>query len=238
MNTKYLFGCLLAVAAAIPPLHASEDLTPKEREAYQKAWGEPPSPDLRRDRARVNAVSARWRLGLELLGSSPRQDFRDMTGRTGVGGAVFLESAFPNGWRVQGRFEFIRYPQTSQASVGDLIPGMGPFKPLTLSANAAAVGVDLHYHLPYPGWRRTYLVAGIRAIRYELSYTTAGVVPDPVTPVGVIQGHKYRTPASIGLDGGFGVDLNRHLAFTGRYTYTTVSGIGFATCDLGLSVRF
>jgi hypothetical protein len=240
MNHKYLLGCLLVTAAGaanLPP-ESRDRLTPQEREAYTEAWGEPPSKIDAHMAPRVNAVNATWRLGLEVLGSAPRQDFRDMDSYTGFGGAIFLESDLSEAWRVQGRFEYIRYPQTSHSFVRDLIPGNGPFKPLTLSANAASVGADLHYHLPYRGLRRMYLVAGIRAIRYEFSYTTATIDPDAVTPTAVIQSSKYRTPASIGLDGGFGVDLSRRLALTGRYTYTTVSGISFATGDLGLSFRF
>lgn len=240
MNYKFICGWLLVAAGcgACLPLQAAGAMTPEEMESYTRHWGEPPSSTFGNAAERADAVSATWRVGVEVLTSSPRQDFRDMTGRSGLGGALFLENELSAGWRVQSRVEFIRYPQTSDSSVPDLIPDTGPFKPLTLSATATSVGVDLHYHLPYPGWNRMYLVTGLRAIRYEISYTTAAVRLDPVAPTGIIQETKYRTPVSMGVDVGFGVDFNRTVALTGRYTYTTVSGNAFVTCDLGLSARF
>jgi hypothetical protein len=240
MNYNFLYGWLLAAAgcAACLPLQAGAAMSPREREAYKEAMGEPPRKEFADPEARSNVVSSKWRLGLEVLASGPRQDFRDMDGRTGFGGAVFLENELSDGWRIQSRFEVIRYPQTGDSFIDDLVPGNGPIKPLTLSATAISLGADVHYHLPYPGWNKLYLVTGLRAIRFDLNYTTASVRLDPVAPTGTIMSNKYSTPVSMGVDVGFGVDFSRTLALTSRYTYSTVSGIAFVTCDVGLSARF
>jgi hypothetical protein len=241
MNYKFLCGWLLVAAgsAACLPLQAGPAMSPEEDRAYKETWGEAPAKDLGDMKApRANAVSSAWRVGLEALLSTPRQDFRDMTGRSGFGGAFFLENELSDSWRVQTRFEYIRYPQTDQSFIGDLVPGNGPIKPLTLTATAASIGADVHYHLPYPGWHSLYLLGGVRAMRYELRYTTAAVRLDPLAPAGVIQTSKYHTPVTMGVDLGFGVDFNRTLAMSTRYTYTSVSGVAFVTCDLGISARF
>lgn len=234
MNYKFAIGACLAAAslAGALPLRAEQVLTQGEKDALRKYRedGSSDITDLRSDEQDTD--TSPWRVGFEVLGSSPRQDFREMDSRTGFGAAIFLENELGRGFRVQSRFEFIRYPQTSSGRIG-------AFRPMTLSANASSLGVDVHYHLPYKGWDKVYLVAGLRAVRYEFSFTAQSDQLDPVTqtPIG-IESFKDRTAMRLGTTVGFGLDINRTLSLTGRYTYATAEGFTFATFDTGLAIRF
>jgi len=217
-------------------------LTPDEAQALRQLQGEaPPEPvaDMRTDEERERGT---WHYGLQLLGSSPRQDFREITSRTGYGLGVLVENDLGHGWRVQSRFDYIRFPQVNGTYIGEFAPGvMGlTATDLTLSANSVDVGADVHYHLPYPSLGRCFLLAGLMGIRYEFSYTLATSTTDPVTQQATarIQGNKYKTNLKLGADVGVGFDLSRNFTLAGRCTYIDIDGTTYVTYETDLSVRF
>jgi opacity protein-like surface antigen len=242
MNKTTLYAWVLAVVCLTSglPIRAAQDLTDAEKSALRRFRNGGPDPDVGDMRTDEEKEEASWRVGLEVLGSSPRQDFRDLDSRTGYGGALFVENDLGGGWRVQSRFDFLRFPQTTGGVINGLIPGQGTFQPLTLAADSSSLGAEAQYHLPYPGLTTFYLTAGLRAIRYEFTYTTVSNVQSPSSnlPTGTILNNKYRTSMKMGATLGLGLDLSRRLSLTFRYTYLDLSGTAFVTYETGLGVRF
>jgi hypothetical protein len=253
-NSKH-WGWILALACCAGGRALKAQDVPKNRneletwEAIQSGDGNEVQLDLQTDR---EVEDSHWRYGLRLLGASPRQDFRNVDGRTGCGAGLFVENDLDHSWRVQTRFDFIRFPQTSSSSTIGFLPNPLPdpaiSMPLTLSANKVEVGFDVNYHLPYPGLKGFYLLAGLSAVRYEAVYTWISGQVDPATgtATGVITETKYKTPLALGMDFGLGLDINRTLSLEVRYTCANIGGAvtqgtvdrTFTTVETGLAIHF
>ena len=178
------------------------------------------------------------RCGFTLLAGLPRQDFRDLTGRTGLGVGVFAESELGSGTILQTRVDYLQYPQTNQPQAGAIaaytVPG-----PRTLAANSVALGVDLRHPLPLPGLERGFALAGVLAIRYEFDTSGLNTLTDQNgLPIGGIRRYKDKTPFRLGLAVGLGFELYRGMTLTERYTAVNINGATLATFETGLSFRF
>jgi opacity protein-like surface antigen len=179
-----------------------------------------------------------YRYGVRLLAASPRQDLRGITGRTGVGAGVFAETELGAGTVLETRVDYLSYPQTNQPKAAPMAAYTVP-NPLTLVANATAVGVDLRHVLPFAGAGRFYAIGGVMGIRYEFMTSGAGnrVDANGVTVPGITR-RKDKTSFKLGLAVGLGFDLTPSLALSGRYTTVNIDGITLATLETGLSYRF
>jgi hypothetical protein len=254
-NSKH-WGWILALAccAGGPALKAQD--VPRNRneletwEAIQSGAGNEVQLDLQTGEEKEDSG---WRFGLRLLGASPRQDFRDVDRRTGCGAGLFVENDLHNGWRVQSHADYMSFPRTSSSNTAGFVPNPPPIDPaiaapLALSADAVEVGFDVDYHLPYRGLKSVYVLAGLSAIRYEVDYTVPSGQVDPATGIATasVAESKYKTPLSLGLDFGLGVDINRTLSVEVRYICASLSGAAtqgtvdrtFTTIQAGLEIRF
>jgi hypothetical protein len=178
------------------------------------------------------------RYGVRLIAATPRQDFRDMTGRTGFGAGLFAETALSPTTALQTRFDFISYPQTNQPG-GAQITSLTVPKPITLAVDSTALGVDIRHNLPYPKLERVYLLGGLMGIRYEFNSSAIGTVngQNGVPVPGIIR-TKQKTSFKLGLAVGLGVELHQGLALSGRFTTIDINGTTFATLETSLSYRF
>jgi opacity protein-like surface antigen len=178
------------------------------------------------------------RYGVRLLTASPRQDFRGITGRTGLGVGVFADAELGAGTVLETRVDFLDYPQTNQPKAAP-IAAYTVHNPISLVANSVAVGLDLRHALPFDGMRRFYALGGLMAIRYEFGSSGAGNLVDANgIPLPGITRRKDRTSVKMGLALGLGVEITGNLALTGRYTTVNIDGTTFATLETGLSYRF
>ena len=235
MNRPLGWGLALVwvCLAGTAPLRAQEpQLTDRETQAL-KALDDGSTPD---PRPRLHLIEDRetqdWRVGVKVLGASPRQDFKDLDSRAGFGGALFVENGINDGWQVQSYISFIRFPQVTNTTFRGA-------SVLTLSADSAALGVDLHYHLPFRDLERVYLLAGLMGTSYEFVTTSASnQLNANLQPVGGSVTSKYRTAFQLGTAVGLGLDLSRNFSFGVRYTYVNVDGTAYATLETGLALRF
>ncbi len=173
-----------------------------------------------------------WRVGVKVLGASPSQDFKDLDNRAGFGGALFVENDIKDGWQVQSYVSFIRFPKVTNTTFRGA-------SVLTLSADSAALGVDLHYHLPFRGLEKLYVLAGLMGTSYEFVTTSASSQLDAnLQPVGGTATSRYRTAFQLGTAVGLGLDLSRTFSFGVRYTYINIDGTAYATLETGLALRF
>ncbi len=178
------------------------------------------------------------RYGIRLLSTLPRQDFRDISGRSGLGGGVFAETDLGAGNVLETRLDFIRYPQTNRPNA-TLIPAYTVPDPLSLQSNSASLGVDLRHTLPFHGMQRFYGSVGAFGIRYEFDSAGASdVVNANGIPLPGIVDTKQKTSIKLGLAVGLGFRINDHLALSGRYTTVGIDGVTFATLETGISYRF
>lgn len=185
--------------------------------------------------AEENPVACRY--GFTLQAALPRQDLRDINGRTGYGFGVFAENAGP-GFILQTRLDYLRYAQTNQPLAKAVAEYTVPAA-RTLSANALSLAVEARHALPVPGLERFHALLGVLAIRYE--FDTSGL--DPLTdqnglPVGGIRRYKDKTPVKLGLALGLGFDLSRGMTLTERYTAVDINGATLAAWETGLGFRF
>ncbi len=179
-----------------------------------------------------------YRYGIRLLAASPRQDFRNFTSRTGLGGGLFAQATVSAATTLETRFDYISYPQTNQFN-GPGFPGYTVSSPITFSADSASLGVDVRHTLPIAGLKRVYLLGGLMGIRYEFETSAVGNQLDQNgIPIPGIQRVKQKTPVKLGLAVGLGVELYRGLAIAERYTTVNIQGTAFGTLETSLSYRF
>jgi len=183
--------------------------------------------------------AAPLRCGVRLTTCSPRQDFRSIISRTGLGGGVFVESPAGSGWIAQTRFDYLRIPQTDRPDA-TLIPAYSTPDPITLSVDSASLGVDLRHPVAEAGpFARVSGLAGAALIRYEFQTSSANTAVDQNgIPIRGIIRYKDKTSVKIGLAVGVSVDLWRGLALAGRYTTVNIDGVTFATLETSISCRF
>jgi hypothetical protein len=183
--------------------------------------------------------TAPLRCGVRLTTCSPRQDFRSITSRTGLGGGVFVEAPTGPGWIAQTRFDYLRIPQTNHPDP-TLIPAYSTPDPITLNVDSASLGVDLRHPVADTGpFARVSGLAGASLVRYEFQTSAANTTVDQNgLPIPGIIRYKDKTSVKIALAVGVNVDLWRGLALTGRYTTVDINGVTFATLETSLSYRF
>lgn len=176
---------------------------------------------------------APFRFGVRLLVSWPRQDFKDIDGRTGLGAGVFAENDLGNGTVLLSRLDYLRYPQAGTPGAAGIADYTVP-DPLTLSTDSVSVGVDLRQRLPWPGLEGCFLLAGVTAARFEFETSTAEEVDGET----VIVRTKDKTPFRVGFAAGLGWSFGRNADVTLRYTAVNTGGATFATLETGFGWRF
>jgi opacity protein-like surface antigen len=177
-----------------------------------------------------------YRYGVRFTTASPRQDFRDFTGRTGLGAGVFIETDAGSGWIAQTRFDYITFPQTNNP---DYAAGPAATPAITLSVDSASLGVDLRHPLSFAGLDRFYVLGGVMGIRYEFDASIPNTQVDQNgIPIAGILRYKDKTSFKLGLAVGVGFEIYRGLALTERYTTFDVNGTTLATLETSLSYRF
>jgi hypothetical protein len=184
-------------------------------------------------RAAEGEGPAPYRWGVELLAAMPRQDFKGIDSRTGLGLGVFAENQLGSGVTLQTRFEFIRFPQTNSPQAAGIASWTAP-DPLTLSADSAALGVDLRKGLALPGLPGAFVLAGLHIARYEFETSAAS---DVATGSGLYR-YKDKTPFQLGFELGIGTSFSPDWALALRYTTVTIQSNSFATVETSLSYRF
>ena len=178
--------------------------------------------------------SSVYRYGIRGTLALPRQDFWDISGRTGYGAGVFAETDLGSDWTAQTRFDYISYPQTNDPNYA-----VANTPALTLSVDSASVGVDLRHPLAFAGLDRFYLLAGAMGVRYEFEASIPSTQVDQNgLPILGFKRYKDKTSFKLGLAVGLGCELCRGLALTERYTTFDVNGLTLATLETSLSYRF
>jgi len=179
------------------------------------------------------------RYGVRITASSPRQDFRQIISRTGLGGGVFVEAPAGSGWIAQTRLDYIRFPQTNRPDT-TLIPAYSTPGPITLNVDSASLGLDLRHALADSGpFARVCGLAGVTFIRYEFQTSAANIQIDQNgIPIPGIVRYKDKTSVKIGLAVGAGVELCRGLDLSARFTTVDIFGVTFGALETSLSYRF
>jgi len=177
-----------------------------------------------------------YRYGLRLSAATPRQDFRDISASTGLGGGLFAESEVSPFTTLQTRFDYIAFPQNNRPN-GAGIPAWTAPNPITLSANSTALGIEVRH--AYSGIPWFSLTAGLMGIRYEFDTSAASTLIDqnglPVTGITRV---KRKTPVKLGLSVGVAFEPFRGLVLAERFTTASIEGTTFATLEASLSYRF
>ncbi|MDR3670513.1 MAG: outer membrane beta-barrel protein [Holophaga sp.] len=177
-----------------------------------------------------------YRYGIRITSSSPAQDFRDISSRTGFGGGLFVETPVGSGWVAQTRLDYISYPQTNRPTAA-MIARYTSANPITLSIDSAALGVDLRH--PLPGLKGFYGLIGMTAIRYEFqSSSVSNLIDQNGIPIPGVIRYKDKTSFKLGLAVGVGFEIYRGLALSERFTTANILGTTFGTLETSLSYRF
>jgi hypothetical protein len=176
--------------------------------------------------------------GLELLGSAPQGDFRQMTSATGVGAAFLAESLRDSGTIITTRFEYIRYPEVKDLPPGNSVRFL-PSAPLSLSADTFALSGELRRQLPWAPVRSVFVLGGLggRYLEFRSTYRKPGFDQNG-TALRTIETIKYRTSLKLSYTVGVGYNFNRRTFLTLRYQATPVDGALLGTLQGGLAVRF
>jgi hypothetical protein len=180
-----------------------------------------------------------WQYGIRVLAASPRQDFRNLVHRTGLGAGLFVETEVGSGWIAQTRFDYVDYPQVANPGTSAITP-YAPAAPLRLNVNAASLGADLRHPLPFEGWAgRFYGQAGLMGIRYEYETASANTVLDQYgNPLPGVVRTKNKTSVKVGMDVGVGVEIVRGLDLAERFTTVNIDGFTLGNWETSLSYRF
>lgn len=177
-----------------------------------------------------------YRYGIRLSAATPRQDFRDISARTGLGAGLFAESESSPSTVVQTRFDYLSFPQNNRPN-GSGIPAWTAPSPITLAANSTALGIEVRHS--YANFQRFSLMGGLMGIRYEFDTSAASTLIDQNgLPVSGITRVKRKTPVKLGLSVGAGFELYRGLALSERFTTASIEGTTFGTLETSLSYRF
>jgi hypothetical protein len=176
--------------------------------------------------------------GVRLTAALPRQDFQQLTGRTGLGLGLFAETQCAPGTLVQSRLDYISYPQTNAPGRSGA-SGYIPAAPLTLSVDSLSCGFDVRHDLPYRALKSAYLMAGVMAVRYEFQSSAAGILeaPDGTPSIGIIR-YKSKNSLKLGWALGLGYELDDHWSLSERYTTVDIDGITLAAWETSLNYRF
>jgi len=179
-----------------------------------------------------------YRYGIRLLAAMPRQDFRVITGRTGIGVGLFAESELSPAAVLQTRIDYLSYPQTNQPG-GSGITAWTARNPITLAVNSAALGIEIRHGLGSAGLERVSLLGGVMGIRYEFDSSAASTLIDQNgLPVPGITRVKEKTSIKVGLALGVAFELRRGLALAERFTSVNIDGTTLGTLETSLSYRF
>lgn len=178
--------------------------------------------------------------GAELAGSSPLQDLRAMTPKTGVGLGLFAELPFNETAIIQTRFSVTRFATTQPPLASSPVQAspFHPAGPLSLAANSAAVAVEIRQYLPLTQAKRIFILAGVTAMRYEFrsAYRGTAVDQNGITLPGVHEA-KVKTSTKAALSAGLGYDF-QGAALSLRYITLPMDGHNLATLETGFSFRF
>ena len=176
------------------------------------------------------------RFGMELLVAAPLGDLRDMSLKTGRGGALFAEQAFTDTSIIQTRISYLTFPDNKDVFIPKSYPFL-PINPLSLTADATAIGVEVRQF--FNASRGAFVLAGLSASRYEFrsSYRGTAVDQNGITIEGLYE-RKYKTSTKVGFALGLGYDFGTRASLTVRYTAMPIDGATLATAMGGLSVRF
>jgi opacity protein-like surface antigen len=166
--------------------------------------------------------------GLQATAALPRQELRDVTGRTGLGGGIFFEADQEGGWSLRTRFDFIAFREDrgrTQTRLASFVPPAA----LRVSANQFSAGVEVRYRVP--GLKGAFVLGGVTGSRLEFETVLPGTGSGPAWG-------KEKTSFKLGLAAGAGYRLGSSSSITFRYTATNLGGITLAALEAGLDCRF
>lgn len=170
--------------------------------------------------------------GLQATASTPRQDFKGITSRTGLGGGIFFEQDLGDGWSVRARFDYLAFKEQPGRSQ-DYLQSFAAPDALKIAADQASIGAEVRMHVK--SMNHFFILGALSGTRLEFDTLTAN------TPAGTqpaIIEEKQKTSFKLGLAGGAGWQFTPNFAVTVRYTTTSVNGATLATLEGGLDYRF
>ena len=222
------FASVLLVSASAPALLADPPVPfngPAEAEPFTRDTILAADP--------IDAV----RYGIQLLAAAPGRDFRGMTGQTGTGLGLFLEKHVSGSVVIQTRLDYLSYPVSQGPGIASGFSFL-PANNQSLSANSAALSVDVRQYLPWAPLKSVYGLAGVTAIRYEFRTTYAGGLDQNGIPLTGLATFKGSTAGQLGWALGLGYDFDGSWALAARYSSVNINGSTLATTEAGLSYRF
>lgn len=178
---------------------------------------------------RATDLDSPMRFGLQVTAARPLQDLRVITGQTGTGGGLFFETDQGQGWTVRTRLDVLAFKEDAARASGFLNDLVAP-RTVKVSANQFSVGVEVRHGVP--GLARPFLLGGLTLSRVE--FGTVG----PVASGAGVGWDKQKTSVKVGFAAGGGYRFTDALAFSLRYTTTSVSGVTLAALEGGLECRF
>lgn len=168
--------------------------------------------------------------GLQATLATPRQDLRDVTSRTGMGGGLFFEQDLDGTWSVRSRLDYLSFSQgTARITAGDA--GFIPATAVQAAVNQTSLGAEVRLHPK--DLSGIFFLAGACGSRLEFR----SVGPDPSGVLSVLE-TKQKTSFKLGWSAGVGCTLFSACTATFRYTNLQIAGANFATAELGLDYRF
>jgi hypothetical protein len=181
---------------------------------------------------------ASQRFGAQLVIATPRSDLARMIPNTGTGGALFVEQNLNEDTIIQTRFQYVAFGK-AQNLTGFSGNAYLPPSPLSLTADATALAVEVRHFLPVTTFRHVYVLAGLSGMRYELRSTFQGTAVDAngITVAGV-QESKLKSSTKLAVTVGLGLDFDRTWGLGMRYTHMPIDGTTLGSLETNLSVRF
>ena len=173
------------------------------------------------------------RFGLQATVASPRQDLRDITPRTGLGGGCFWEQDLNATWSLRTRIDYVSFRE-STARTQAVLPSLAPTQALKVACDQASIGMEGRFH-PRE-LKNFFLLGGAFGTRVEFKTVLPG---DPTTqPATLPSWDKQKTSFKLGLAGGVGYQVCPGLAVTVRLTTANLGGVLLGTLEGGIEYRF
>lgn len=178
-----------------------------------------------------------YHLGFGFLTETPRQDFRDLTRRTGTGAVVFLDQELGEGWSLRTRAEYTVFRE-GPAPANSPLPSLLPPGGLRMASNQTSLGGELRYEVD--GLGGLFVLGGLHGTRFEFKTVAPGPPADPSQLAGpnttVLT--KEKTSFKLGWAVGAGWQFGEHVAAVVRFSTLNLDGTTLGMLGAGLEVRF
>lgn len=177
------------------------------------------------------------RLGACLSAVTPRQDFRDLTRRTGTGVELSLEQPLPGPWSIRSRAFYITFRE-GPAPASSPAPSLLPPGALRMAVDQMGIGAEVTYRVPRLGG--LFFLGGLQGTRFEFKTVAQGPPADPSDLAGPATTLlvKEKTSFKLGWTLGAGWRLGPHLEVLARFNAINLDGTTLGTLEGGLGVRF